>query len=953
MSLLPGQRSDEGSEYLQSGSLIVDEKIGKVSDCLHRMCARSAIRQHGLNHESDTAASMDMKMPLRNPAETAQSQPTRPMRLSMAMSLVYSMVFSPILFSGCAASNRQWEKTVNNDTTEIDCITQQIDNPNPQVFQEVSMTSEPVTALSVAADEITYVDRTLDDVLRLAMQHSSVLRDIGGIVLRSPDTVNTGYSTQLQETDPRFGMEAALSAFDAQLSASSTFNNNNRIYNNNFFAGGTTAFTQDLHDYQVELSKRTATGSLLAVRSTALFDANNAPANTFRSAWDTWLEGEIRQPLLQGGGAEFNRIAGPGATPGIYNGVLIAKANADINHTEFMASLRDYVSNVENAYWDLYLSYRELDARKKAMEKALVVWNKAKAMDTAGNFKIADEALARQQYYQLKADVDDALSGRLLQGTQTQNGSSGGTVQMTGGVLAAERRLRLLVGMPAADGQLMRPSEEPTMANISFDWHSCMNESIRQRPELQRQHLNVKKREMELLAAKNFLNPRLDAIGRYRWRGFGDHLIGNDGGSITAPNSSLGNLADGDQQEWTVGVELTVPIGYRKAHAAVQNAELKLARERAIQKEQQREVVSNLSGAIADAVRAFQSLQNNLNQYLAARDYLQALETREGNSINDTTDRILDAQRRLVQAEIQFFRARSEYAVALKNVHYEKGSLLRYKDLRVAGATGYDGAMLQQDVYMEGEPLPVETPVDMTNDPAFGSPSTTAPPATEAAPEPVPAPAPELPDMANTPTPATKPVQTAQATPAAASPVNTPAPAATSQPVIPVDELAPMLEASPSASRIEQSTKPTWRESTRSAVSAEGSTSRRSRIDGTRVSMPVGTASNNGVAPKSSAKMTSATDSGASTDWKVRQSDKPAFNAAETPTHAATKPGTASLKQVSLSSTVTKSDTAVDNGATTPLSSHRSAAPTTLIRPPVGSTSPIRQTAGSTTPLRK
>ncbi len=402
-------------------------------------------------------------------------------------------------------------------------------------------------------------------------------------------------------------------------------------------------------------------------------------------------------------------------------------------------------------------------------------------------------------------------------------------------------------------------------------------------------------------------------------------------------------------------MELTVPIGYRKAHAAVQNAELKLARERAIQKEQQREVVSNLSGAIADAVRAFQSLQNNLNQYLAARDYLQALETREGNSINDTTDRILDAQRRLVQAEIQFFRARSEYAVALKNVHYEKGSLLRYKDLRVAGATGYDGPVLQQDVYMEGEPLPVEPPVDMTNDPAIGSPSTTAPPETEATPEPVPAPAPapKSPEMANATAPATKPVRTAQATPAAASAASTAVPTTTSQPVIPVDELAPILEASPSASRIEQSTKPVWRESTHRTPSDESSSARRSRIDGTRVSMPVRTASKNGLAPKSSEKMLPATDSEPSTEWKVRQSDKPAFNAVKTPTHAATKPGTASLKQVSLSSTATKSETAVDIGATSPLSSHRSAAPTTLIRPPVGSTSPIRQTAGSTTPLRK
>lgn len=610
------------------------------------------------------------------------------------------MLLGPCLLSGCTTSRQQWQKTVCNDTCEIDRITKTIDNPNLGVINQVSMTAEPVTVLTL--DEITYVDVALNDMLSKAMQHSTILRDIGGIVLRSPDTVNTGFATQLQETDPRFGMEAALSAFDAQLAASANFNNNDRIFNNSFYSGGVRNFQQDLNEYQVELSKRTATGSLLAIRGVTGYDSNNAPANTFRSAWDGWLEGEIRQPLLQGGGLEFNRIAGPGSTPGVYNGILIAKANSDINHSEFIASLRDFVSNVENAYWDLYAAYRELDARKKAMEKALVLWNDARAKVDSGRAFEAEEALARQQYYQLKADVDEALSGRLLDGTEARNGSGGGTMQMAGGVLVAERRLRLLTGMAAADGQLLRTTEEPAMAQIHFDWKSVMSEAIGQRPELQRQHLVVKKKEMELLASKNFLNPRLDAIGRYRWRGFGDDLIAGGTQTGTSPASAVGNLVTGDHQEWTLGLELTVPIGYRQAHASVQHAEIALSRARAIQREQQREIVSDLNAAITDAVRAYQSVENNLNQYMAADDYLNALEARKQAGVNEGTDRVLDAQRRLLQSEIGFFRARAEYAVALKNVHYEKGSLLRYKDLRVADATSsYDDypTSMTEEVY--------------------------------------------------------------------------------------------------------------------------------------------------------------------------------------------------------------------------------------------------------------
>jgi hypothetical protein len=49
----------------------------------------------------------------------------------------------------------------------------------------------------------------------------------------------------------------------------------------------------------------------------------------------TATEAEL-QPILQGAGA-FNRIPGPNATPGNYNGILIARVNTDITLADFEA----------------------------------------------------------------------------------------------------------------------------------------------------------------------------------------------------------------------------------------------------------------------------------------------------------------------------------------------------------------------------------------------------------------------------------------------------------------------------------------------------------------------------------------------------------------------------------------------------------------------------------------
>ncbi len=52
------------------------------------------------------------------------------------------------------------------------------------------------------------------------------------------------------------------------------------------------------------------------------------------------------------------------------NGVLLARVNTDISIAEFEAGVRDLVSNVENAYWDLYFAYRDLDAKITARDSA-------------------------------------------------------------------------------------------------------------------------------------------------------------------------------------------------------------------------------------------------------------------------------------------------------------------------------------------------------------------------------------------------------------------------------------------------------------------------------------------------------------------------------------------------------------------------------------------------------
>lgn len=605
---------------------------------------------------------------------------TTPTAALSRRSVLGAAVLITCCVAGCA-SRQLISQTVFNDTSRIDQVTSRVDNHHPEIVAEARIAAPFTPRGNEDLASISYLDMSLDSILAVALNNNEVLRDLGGTILRNPELLKTRFLPATFQTDPRFSMEAALSSFDAQLAATAYFNNNDQTYNNPFFAGGTNTFRQDEHDYTVELSKLTATGSRFALRNVTNYDSNNAPGNIFPNAWDTYIEGELRKPLLQGGGLQFNRIAGPGAAPGIYNGVLIAKVNNDITQSDFELTVNEYVSNVINAYWDLYLAYRTFDTKTQAMNRSLVTWQQLKANEANAGPRVA---LAAEQFFRLKAEVDEALSGRLVQGTQVRNGSSGGTLRGSEGVQVAERRLRLLIGMPVADGQMLRPVDEPEESEIVFDWNAASEEAVFYRPELRAQQLRVRKREMELLAAKNFISPRLDAIGRYRFRGFGDDLISHGGSQSGArPASAVGNLTTGDLQEWQLGVELSVPIGFRRAHLAVSNAELMLSRERVIQREQQKQVVHDLVNAIADAERAYVAAQNNLNRYLSAFEVVKAYEDQKNEGLELDADRVLDAQRRLMDAQLQYFASRTEYAVALKNVHFEKGSLMSYAQVGI------------------------------------------------------------------------------------------------------------------------------------------------------------------------------------------------------------------------------------------------------------------------------
>jgi hypothetical protein len=563
----------------------------------------------------------------------------------------------------------------------------------PAVDSELKMTdvgSEFPAELEANAQNSTldnlggYAELSMEEAIRIGLENSKIIRELGGTLLENPDAIFSVYDPAIIYTDPLFGEAAALSAFDATVSSQIFFDKNDREFNNQFL-GTNGLVKQDLGNFQLGVTKRAATGGLFSVRSVSDYDYNNSIGNRYgnpSSSWQTYVEGELRQPLLRGGRLMVNRIAGPAAQVGEYNGILLAKNRTDISVSNFKISVRDFVGDIENAYWDLYFAYRDLEAKKMARDNALESWRRIIALGGKAGGEADKEGQAREQYFRFEAAVQDAIYGRTGEGgTRTRNGSLPGTFRPITGVKVAERRLRFLLGIPINDGQTIRPSDEPAVVPVTYDRDACIAIACENRSELKRQLKKIRAAKLQMIAAKNALLPQLDIIGRYRFRGFGQDLIGDSfiddggGGFVDPTNSAWSNLANGDFQEWQVGMELAIPLGFRKEYAAVRNIRNLLMREQKILDEQKRQIATDLSNALDNLERAYKFHTLQYNRLIAALKQLDAV-TLTNEQKKAPLYLVLEAQRRVLDAQTQLYRAKVEYAIAHRNVEFEKGTLL-------------------------------------------------------------------------------------------------------------------------------------------------------------------------------------------------------------------------------------------------------------------------------------
>ncbi len=566
---------------------------------------------------------------------------------------------------------------------------------------DIAQTPEPRHVQSTHATE--YWDVTLDEVVRMALQNSQVLRDLGGRIVTQSGNVSTFYNPEVVGSDARTGVDAALSAFDAQLNSSILWRRNNRGLKQPPPGVTNIEIDQLTHQQRSSISKLMRTGTRLEVQQGLDYDKDDLgiPPNRFASAYTPFVGAEIRHPLARGGGRKYNEIAGPNAGPGVYNGIVIATLKTEIAETDFQIALRDYLFNVVRNYWFLKFAYERVVALESNLEVSRKLLAAAEEKSATGIADIDTINAARERFLNAELALQSALAGgpeRQLFGIL---GTSGGLLSGNElGALAVERRLRFLIGLPASDGRLLRPVDGPSEAPLIFDWQEALSTALQHRPELARQQKVVRQRRLELLASRNQLLPTVDLIGQYRVLGFGDHLSGN---SLIPQDGALDELSQAELQEWAAGLEFRWPVGNRIGHTAQRNALLVLAREEEVYRQQQLQISHEIASAVSELKRAQSALHLSRQRRQVAFERWDAAKRKLDEGYPIPIEVVLEAQARDADASTGLAVAVADYAIAVSLYNVAKGSLL--KELAVCVTTEVPFAVTEGIGAMINEPL--------------------------------------------------------------------------------------------------------------------------------------------------------------------------------------------------------------------------------------------------------
>jgi outer membrane protein TolC len=474
-------------------------------------------------------------------------------------------------------------------------------------------------------------EMSLDEAIHIALENMKVVRILAGATVVS--SAQTIYDPAISNTT----IDDARAAFDPVLGIQESFTRTDDplgIFVPVFPLGAIAGTATEIHATDVNVSQRNVLGGTVKLDLANTFTRLHPGLFPLNPQDATAATLSYTQPLLKGAGLAANLAP-----------IVVARLDTERSFYQFKDSVQESIRGVIDAYWNLDFARTDVQTRRQQVEQGKEAVERAEARKKIGLDTAADVAQARTALANFRSNLI-AAEATLLQ---------------------REDILRNILGLPPTEPYRLVTITPVIEARVEPRWEEIVKLADENRPDLAQFRLIIETDLQNLVQARNQAQPQVDVSTFYRWNA----LEGQ------TPSGREISVAGGQFNDWSVGVNISVPLGLRQSRADLRRAELTLMRDRA-------NLDQGLHAAIHDLAAQVRTVAQFYEQYKAFKEAREAAEVnleqqealfRKGQKAIYLN--VLTAIADLGNAISSEKQALAEYNIALSDLERQTGTILQ------------------------------------------------------------------------------------------------------------------------------------------------------------------------------------------------------------------------------------------------------------------------------------
>ncbi len=452
--------------------------------------------------------------------------------------------------------------------------------------------------------------------------------------------------------------------------ASSSFGLNQSTFpNRTLFDGGGlegSSIVTDRGNYDVGINQQVKWGG---GQYSIAWDSNRSEStnifNSFNPSYSANMSLSYTQPLLRGFRTDQRRTQ-----------LVVSQINRDVSDINLEQTITNTLSNVRSRYWDLVYANASVGVQEQALALA--------------------EQLVRDN--QVRVEIGTLAPIDVVQAESEAAARRQALAQAMQVLRTAELALKQLIVGGTSDELWtaeLNPIDEPQIEATPIDLEAAIAGALERRTDIERvrRQLNINDANVENL--RNSTLPALDLIGSYQVTGQGGPRVIRDnifGGGVATEipggyADALGSVVRNEYPFWSVGLQMSYPLGQSADKAAYERARLQLQQTTA----QIRQIELQIATEVSNAALQIDAIQERIEAASAARELaeeqLRAEESRFEVGLS-TNFFVVQAQRDLATAQDNELRAILDFQLALIEFERAQRSSLGAAGITVIGGGG-------------------------------------------------------------------------------------------------------------------------------------------------------------------------------------------------------------------------------------------------------------------------